>query len=150
MSKFSTGMVETQDIQFTINKWTQSWLEDDARLGAFSRDRFQFKEQDRIEYLGKLRTFVTDILERKLVDDNYPVTFTYKVPSNWWQQLKIERLPDWFVERYPVQFTSKTIKRTVNITRKATYPMADVVVPKSIGTLVIKDIVSNLNFYEKD
>lgn len=140
MSKLT--MVEPRTVEFQIGKWAQSWLEDGNRLGAFGRDRFEF--------MGRLHHFVTGILERKIVEDSYPVYFEYKVPSSWWQMFKRDKAPKWFKSRYPVQTVSRRVKRTVNITRKATYPMADIVVPKNMNQVVIKDVVSPFNFYEEE
>lgn len=150
MSKLDREKVEDKSITFEIGKWAQAWLADDRHLGAFTVSRFRFDEQDHVEFINKLRIFSADILERKLAEDKYPAYFHYKVPASWWQLFKREKAPHWFVKRFPVQWEDKQAKYTVNVTRKATYPMADIVVPDNMGTAVIKDLVSPLNFYEDE
>lgn len=146
MSKLSTATVDVQELVFGANRYSMSWLED--RIGAFARDRFEYRESVKVELDGKLKEFTTQLLERKIVEDSYPIYYSYEVPSSWWQHLKLDKAPKWFKKRYPVNYQRKRIKRTVKITRKATYPMADIVVPKNMGHVVIRDIVSPLSFYE--
>ena len=136
--------VEERQIKFDIGKCAVS------KLGAFSRDRIDYRVEESPEFSGLLHTLSTGILERKIMEDKYKVTFNYKYPSSWWEQLKLEKLPKWFISRYPVKYSYKTIKRTVNITRKATYPMADIVMPKNIGEVIIRDVVSPLSFWENE
>lgn len=135
-----TDTIEERAITFTTDKYQVS------KLGAFAMDRIETQEERRVEFQGLLRTLSTQILERKIAEDSYSVTFSYKIPSTWWQQLKEEKAPKWFTSKYPVIYTDKKVKRTVNITRKATYPMADIVVPKNMGQVVIRDVVSPLYF----
>lgn len=146
MSKLAT--TEVNESIFDINRYAMSWVKD--RLGAFATDRLEYREMERIEFGDKLRELTTQILERKIVEDDYPVTFSYKVPSSWWQHFKRDKAPKWYTERYPVKYDNRRIKRTVKITRKATYPMADIVVPKNMGQVVIRDVVSPLSFYDED
>ena len=139
-----TDMVEERQITFDVGKYQVS------KLGSYSASTLEHHEERRIEYLGLLRTLTTQVLERKIVEDSYPVKFTYKVPSTWWQHLKQTKLPKWFRDRYPVRFDVKSIKRTVYVTRKATYPLADIIVPKDMGSVVIRDSVSSLRFFEDE
>lgn len=141
--------IEVKEHTFDIETWYQAWV-DNTELGAFAKDRVRFDQRDSIDYLGKLNTLSIQILEHKLVEDSYPVTFSYKAPKTAWQHLKLERAPKWFTDKYPVEYAHKSLKRTVKITRKATYPMADIVVPKNMGKVVIKDVVSPLSFSEDD
>lgn len=146
MSRLAT--TEVNELVFDVNRYAMSWVKD--RLGAFAAGRLEYREMERIEFADKLREFTTKILERKIVEDSYPVTFSYKVTASWWQHLKRDKAPGWFTKRYPVKYENKRIKRTVKITRKATYPMADIVMPKNMGQVVIRDIVSPLSFYDED
>ena len=47
-------------------------------------------------------------------------TVNFKWPSTWWQMLKNDYAPEWFTNRWPVEFTTR--KRTVRFTKKAVYP----------------------------
>jgi len=133
---------------FEIGRYAQQVLIND--LGIFASDRFEYSEQERFELKGRIQKFTTQILESKLVEDSYTVYFNYKVPRSWWQHLKLDKAPKWFTNHYPIGYEQKRIKRTVNITRKATYPMADIVVPKNMGQVVIRDIAEPLAFYGED
>jgi hypothetical protein len=145
MSKLSE--VTVNEFVFEANRWSQNWLTD--QIGAFAKDRFEYRESEAFEFKAKIREFTTQILERKLVEDSYPVYFNYKLPSSWWQHFKRDKAPEWFRNLYPVKLESKRVKRVVNITRKATYPMADIVVPKNMGQVVIKDITTPLEFFDE-
>jgi len=147
MSKLSSSLTEVNELVFQANRYSMNWLE--SNIGAFARDRFEYRESMRIELDGKLREFTTQLLERKIVEDSYPTYYNYKVPASWFQHLKLDKAPKWFTNRYPVKFQEKRVKRTVTITRKATYPMADIVVPKNMGHVVIRDIISPTSFYEE-
>ncbi len=136
-------MLEVKEQTFDVGTIAAS-----LNIGAFSKDRLEISLEDTVN--GFLIHAFTNVLEHRLAEDSYRVTFSYKIPSSWWQQLKLERSPEWYKNKYPVKYNNKKIERTVKITRKATYPMADVVVPKNFGPVVIKDLVSPLNFYEED
>lgn len=41
------------------------------------------------------------------------VTFTEEVPADWWQQLKQERAPTWFLRRWPVKMRTREVLRKV-------------------------------------
>ena len=146
----SNRMIEvtTNEHIFEIETYGQEILR--SKLGAFASDRFGYSEQERFELNGTIQRFTTQILERKIVEDNYSVTFNYKVPRSWWEHLKLDKAPKWFTKKYSVKYEHKKIKRTVNITRKATYPMADIVVPKNMGRVVIRDMVSPFSFYDEE
>src|SRR5574344_2280378 len=62
--------------------------------------------------IGKVIEASFEVLRDKIHEDRTTVTFTYKVPSNWWEHLKMEKAPKWFKEKRPVKFTSKTMRRT--------------------------------------
>ena len=81
-------------------------------------------------FIGKVIEASFDVLRDKIHEDRTTVTFTYKVPSNWWEHLKKEKAPKWFKKKYPVQFTTKTVKRTAVFKRYAEYPKANVAIPK--------------------
>lgn len=144
----SLATTEVNELVFVANKYAMSWVKD--RLGAFAADRLEYREMELIELDNKLIELTTQILERKIAEDSYPVTFSYKVTASWWQHLKLDKAPEWFTKRYPVKYENKRIKRTVEITRKATYPMADIVVPNGMGQVVIRDVVSPLSFYDEE
>lgn len=101
------------------------------------------KETLGVEVDAPIETLTTRIiahwkeLRHKLAEDTYTCHFYH--PATPWQHFKQEYLPKWFVKRYPV--VNKKYTRTVNFTRYATYPMADVKLPKTYGTLFIEDIV---------
>ena len=138
-----SNMVEVTEQTFDVGKIAAT-----INLGAFAKGRLELRTENTIH--GFLVSAFTDILEHKLVEDKYRVTFNYKVPSSWWQHLKTEKAPKWFTNKYPVRYENRAVKRLVNITRKATYPMADVVVPKNFGRVVIRDTVNPLAFWDDE
>lgn len=47
--------------------------------------------------------------EQSKTEENYEVTTTYSVPLTWWDHVKQEFAPTWFLKKYPVKlFTFQT------------------------------------------
>lgn len=86
--------------------------------------------RDNIEYLGKQMVLSWTDIGQKLVDDRYTAYWYHDVPRSWWQMLKQDKLPTWFTDRYPVQYSQHKHKRTIFFSRHATYPMANVNIDK--------------------
>jgi hypothetical protein len=80
---------------------------------------------------GMVYTFSANLLAKKIHRDSYKASFSYQTPASWWQMLKETKAPQWFVKRWPVAYTSHTMRKTVKFTRYNTYPMADVSIPKN-------------------
>lgn len=47
---------------------------------------------------------------------------TFKVPDTWWDQLKEERLPDWFTRRWPAQYRNVTVDVDCPVKRYVVHP----------------------------
>ena len=114
-----------QEVVLTLGKRYLSYIED----RGLAKESLQISSQDRIDYLGQMITASWNELEDKIAEDHYPVNFYYKVPSSWFQMLKLS-LPKALRERFPVKYHNKSAKRTVHFTRFARYPKANVTVPK--------------------
>ena len=144
-------LVARQEISLIKTRKYMAGLLDD-KLGETSKASLRVDVEPSIEYLGRKMMVSFDVLANKIVEDKYPVYYRYRVPSSWWQMLKRDKLPRWFRRRYPVEFTDKTVKRTVHFTRYAEYPMANLAIPKDThffranlgGVEVIRDAVDHL------
>lgn len=100
-----------------------------VNLGHTSLESLEIRTMSDV-FIGNVIEASFDVLRDKIHEDRTTVTFTYKVPSNWWEHLKKEKAPKWFKEKYPVQFTSKTMRRTAVFKRYSEYPKANVAIPK--------------------
>ena len=78
---------------------------------------------------GKLVQASFDVLATKIAEDNYKAKFDWQFPSSWWQYLKQDKAPQWFVKRYPVKYTIYKQERLVKFTRMSEYPKANVAIP---------------------
>ena len=107
-----------------------------VNLGHTSLESLEIRTMSDM-FIGKVIEASFEVLRNKIHEDRTTVTFTYKVPSNWWEHLKKEKAPKWFKEKYPVKFTSKTMRRTAVFKRYAEYPKANVAIPKD-GRLFIE------------
>lgn len=121
-----------------------------VNLGHTSLESLEFRTM-RDMIIGNVVEASFDVLRNKIHEDKTTVTFSYKVPSSWLQHLKKDKAPKWLKERYPVRYTTKTMKRTATFKRYAEYPKANVAIPKdgpffvdTLGGLeVIRDEVSS-------
>jgi hypothetical protein len=121
-----------------------------TRVGASAIGSFEVHTWQ--DFIGdKAFEFTADILAQKIVDDTYTFNIGYKVPASWWEHFKQDKMPSWFIKRYPVQYATGTATKKVKFTRYATYPMANIVIPKHrnfielLGTKeVLKDVVNEL------
>lgn len=100
-----------------------------VNLGHTALESLEIRTMNDI-FIGKVIEASFEVLRDKIHEDRTTLTFTYEVPSNWWEHLKMEKAPKWFKEKYPVQFTPKTVKRPAVFKRYAEYPKANVAVPK--------------------
>lgn len=117
-------------------------------LGYTLLDDLNIRSYEDVGIHGMVIEFTAGVLAQRLADDKYTAHFRYKVPSSWWQHFKLEKAPKWFVGRYPVKYDTKHQTRTVKFTRYATYPMANIAIPKDQHTIsmlgaqeVLKDTV---------
>jgi hypothetical protein len=60
-------------------------------------------------------------------------TIDFEAPLNWWQHLKLEKLPDWFKKKYPVKY--KTHQRTVEFDHVALMPDLSHVANRGLVTM---------------
>jgi len=115
-----------------------------ADVGAFVSDRTEMRTSNNVPGLhGMLVEMYTSILSRKLVSDTYQTSKTIEVPATWSQHLKEAYAPQWILKRYPIKKRDIVVELSVQFTRYATYPKADVVVPKNMGPLVIRELVTS-------
>lgn len=65
------------------------------------------------------------ILSDKIVDDKYRFVTSFNYPATWWQHFKRDKMPKWYVEKYPVKMQTVSKVRNVKFKRHATYPMSN-------------------------
>lgn len=53
-----------------------------------------------------------------------PFTFQFNIPASWWDDFKLQRMPEWFTQRFPVRYKTSARKRTRKVSFKqfAKYP----------------------------
>ena len=90
-----------------------------------------------------------DLLSDKIVDDKYTFELTFKYPATWWQYFKQDKMPKWFLDKYPVKYQTEVKHKTVKFSRYATYPKANINIQKNenlyikLGSLeVIRDVIN--------
>ena len=68
------------------------------------------------------------------------ITHTFPVYQSWWQHFKGEVFPEWLKKRFPPQFNyvTKTGKKTITFRKLATYPKANIALPKLGNTIVYR------------
>ena len=70
------------------------------------------------------------VLSNQTVGDTKTVSKTVKVPNTWWQMLKQDYAPAWFVRRFPVIEAEIPVEVTVRFERYETYPEANIALPR--------------------
>ena len=106
----------------SIGKTTLESMQLDMREDAMTKDLVQ--------------RLSVSILSDKIVDDTYKARYRYTVYASWWQHFKHDKMPKWFVKRYPVVKDRKSGYVTVKFERYAEYPKANIALQQ------------NRNFYE--
>lgn len=91
----------------------------------------QLHVENRIDYLGTQIVADWKELAHKIHEDKETAYWYKKFPATWWQMLKKDKAPKWFVQRYPVQYRQYKSRRTVTFTRYATYPMANMKIDRN-------------------
>lgn len=61
--------------------------------------------------------------------------YCYETPSSWWQMLKKEHFPKWFLKRYPVKYTK------TELTIKTLYPKLKTRIPLDLMGPVVRVMV---------
>ena len=61
-------------------------------------------------------------------------TVMVPTPMNWWECFKEERMPEWYLKRYPVK--RKFTRETITFDHKTLFPKSDVVLPTKMGNPV--------------
>lgn len=72
------------------------------------------------------------IWQEKLEDLTVPVSF--RVPTTWWQMLKRDYAPAWFIDRFPVRM--KTVTKKVRYKTYGKFPEYRYVAPPGLGPVV--------------
>ena len=121
-------------------------------LGTTSADSLQTSLEENFLTGGWVARARIDVLRDKIHEDRTTVHFYWETPASWWQQFKVEIMPVWFTERYPIKYKRHSAKRTAIFKRYAEYPKANVAIPKNQplfietlgGSEVIRDEVEQL------
>jgi len=56
------------------------------------------------------------------------------VPANWWEALKYERLPGWWILRWPIKW--QTVEREITFDHKKLFPESTIKAPSEMGPVV--------------
>lgn len=120
MTNFS-DTVTCEKIQMDLMRYQLSEI-----LGATSLEDLEINLgkdflSNRIQYRLEF-----SLLNNKIADDTYKCYFTYKEPQTWFEHLKKDKAPKWFLRKFPVKYNTIKKTRTVNFTRYAQYPKANI------------------------
>jgi len=78
-------------------------------------------------------------IEREFVgerrQDYIPVSF--KSPLNWWNHLKLEKFPDFFLKYFPVKWKEET--KRVEVNRLFEFPDAYIPQDRQLGRFFVRD-----------
>ena len=118
----------------------------------FARSNLKVEEIRDITLRGLVTALFTSILteEPEIQELPYTFNFTYsfEYPESWWQHLKFQLFPDWLKRHFPVKLKvikdNKTEKRIIVIKKYATYPKANIAIPK-LGRDVFKFHIEEQN-----
>lgn len=110
------------------------------KVGEYIRASVEFATDHGVKFLRNelVLSLEARVLSEKLEEG--VKTDYVDIPSSWWQHLKYEHAPGWFIDRWPVQYDRATL--TVYLERWATYPEANVRHDKRLGNMVVQDIAS--------
>lgn len=78
----------------------------------------------------------TSVMAETLSDREKEVVFEY--PSSWWQWLKKDKFPQWFLKRFPVQYTKTSEK--VRFEEIALYPNLALAMPDQAGEVYFQSL----------
>jgi len=98
-------------------------------IGKYMFTSTELKIEDHIRgALIKLRAYV-------LGQHNYQkYKVVVAVPKNWWEHLKQDHFPQWYVHRYPVQ--TKPVSREITFDHMQLFPKCDINFPPILGPVV--------------
>lgn len=94
-------------------------------------DQLEIHQQRDFLTDGIVYTITTNILRQKIHEDKEKIAFIYSFPSNWWEHLKADHAPQWFIKKYPIKYTEHRKERTLTFTRYAEYPKANILVQEN-------------------
>lgn len=88
------------------------------------------------EEIGRLwLQLKTNIYAEKTVSKSKKVAFEY--PATWWQCFKVEVMPRWFQEMFPVRY--KMHERTIKFEQLAAFPKLGLILKNGENAFVIKE-----------
>ena len=96
---------------------------------SMNTDRMHLEIRDMVEEMAKTLVLCEDLPIEPLEEFSTEVVF--QVPSSWFQMLKKEHAPLWFLKRYPIKYDS--IRRKVKVKMSAAYPKLPIAFPKYGG-----------------
>lgn len=99
-------------------------------LGRTMLESIRFSVENHPALDGLVYNLEAEVLSDKIAEDSYTAYFYWKEPATWFQHLKQEHGPAWFLRRFPVRLVHKKAKRTIGFTRWAQYPKANVAIDK--------------------
>lgn len=114
------------------------------RFGALSASSLRYAEQQNYDLDCLIKQISIEVLTRKLVDKTYEAVKTISFPSSWWEHLKRDHAPKWFLKFYPVKEYDEKVKLSVEFERYATYPEADIELPSKFGTMYLYEKVNEI------
>ena len=94
-------------------------------LGKDIIDSMQFDEYNDALTNNIIHRLEFEVLSNKIVDDKYTFQLEFKYPATWFQYLKQDKFPKWFIKKYPVRYKTETRKKSAKFSRYAIYPKSN-------------------------
>jgi len=118
-------------------------LAEDMAVLAQSLNLEQYREIELHKMVTRLRGYVLaeEVDNRSKV---VTITLTFPVYRSWWQYFKGDKFPSWLKKKFPPQFNyvTKTGKKTITFRKLATYPKANIALPKLGDTIVFRNQIT--------
>lgn len=114
------------------NNYTTRFAEVVSR--TLRRERFASRTAINLSLL-EVDTLIEPLTDELIVRLNAHIygeemgTHTFQTPTTWWDHLKQDHAPGWFLKRYPVKYTKTTLRGT------ALFP--EYLPPRDIGRDVV-------------
>ena len=99
------------------------------QYGKFTFEATQLTIQDAVrDLIIRLDSFILGQHDYQ----KYKVSMA--VPLNWWEHLKQDRFPKWYIKRFPTK--TKHVTREITFDHKKLFPKSSVMFPPNIGPVV--------------
>jgi len=120
-SERATEYIETQKRILAMREYAMA-----IQIGRTSAESLNFERSEDFITKQLIERLSVDVLSDHIVDDSYKARYRYTVYSSWWQHLKHDHAPRWFIKRFPVVKERKSGYVNVKFDRYAEYPKANI------------------------